>query len=46
MIIEKRNGKVDCVIEDGVYNLTAKVTIKGGKLKYVDDGIWTQIKGE
>lgn len=42
--IVKRNGEVDLVLDDGVYDLIAKVTIENGKLKYLDDGKWTKIK--
>lgn len=43
LTIIKRNGKVDLFLKNGIYNLTATVTIENG-IKYIDDGIWTLLK--
>ncbi len=42
--IWKRNGEVDAKIKDGVYSLTAKITIKDGAIKFIDNGFWVKVK--
>ena len=41
--IYSRDGNVSVVIPDGVYSVTARITIECGVLKYLDNGVWTKI---